>query len=142
MPTIENISVADLVQGEHRARDPGRTRLIRIVDALEDVAAWPPKERFLDVAVFRFLDVEHDDTGLTPEQFKAAAISESQARAIAGLLRDALQRGLDVVVHCTAGVARSGAVVEAAVALGFDDPQIYRAPNRFVLHTLTDALHA
>jgi hypothetical protein len=43
---------------------------------------------------------------------------------------------MDVVVHCVAGVCRSGAVAEVGVMLGFDDTEVFRSPNLLVKHKM------
>jgi len=52
------------------------------------------------------------------------------------LLQHAKENCMDVVVHCVAGVCRSGAVAEVGVMLGFDDAEAYRSPNLLVKHKM------
>ena len=47
---------------------------------------------------------------------------------------------MNVVVHCHAGVCRSGAVAEVGIAMGFQDTGVFRAPNLMVKHKLLNAL--
>jgi hypothetical protein len=47
---------------------------------------------------------------------------------------------MNVVVHCHAGVCRSGAVCEIGVMLGFVDTEVFRAPNLLVKHRMMKAL--
>ena len=47
---------------------------------------------------------------------------------------------MNVVVHCFAGICRSGAVCEVGVAMGFDDTERFRAPNLLVKHRMMKAL--
>ena len=47
---------------------------------------------------------------------------------------------MHVVVHCHAGVCRSGAVVEVGVMMGFDDTEVFRSPNLLVKHKMMRAL--
>ena len=47
---------------------------------------------------------------------------------------------MNVVVHCHAGVCRSGAVAEVGITMGFEDTGVFRAPNLMVKHKLMKAL--
>jgi hypothetical protein len=47
---------------------------------------------------------------------------------------------MDVVVHCVAGVCRSGAVCEVGVMMGFNDTEVFRAPNLLVKHKMMKKL--
>jgi predicted protein tyrosine phosphatase len=44
------------------------------------------------------------------------------------------------VVHCAAGICRSGAVVEVAVMMGFVDTNMHRIPNSMVKYKLMQQL--
>ena len=43
---------------------------------------------------------------------------------------------MNVIVHCHAGVCRSGAVCEVGVILGFEDTDAFRSPNLLVKHRM------
>ena len=47
---------------------------------------------------------------------------------------------MNVIVHCTAGICRSGAVTEIGVQMGFDDVGRYRQPNLLVKHKMSKVL--
>ena len=47
---------------------------------------------------------------------------------------------MNVIVHCHAGVCRSGAVAEIGVMLGFNDTESFRSPNLLVKHKMMKAL--
>ena len=47
---------------------------------------------------------------------------------------------MDVIVHCVAGVCRSGAVCEVGVMMGFDDTEDFRSPNLLVKHKMMKIL--
>ena len=47
---------------------------------------------------------------------------------------------MNVVVHCHAGVCRSGAVCEIGVMMGFDDCEVFRSPNLLVKHKMMKVL--
>ena len=124
MPWIQNVSLADVKNGNHRA-PYFDTILIQIVDP----AMEPPEPAaaFVNRHQFEFLDLEADDP--FAEEFK---VTQAQADELVALLQDALARDLNVVVHCVAGVCRSGAVTEVGVMMGFDDTGAHRQPNLMV----------
>jgi rhodanese-related sulfurtransferase len=66
--------------------------------------------------------------------------SQEQANELVRLLQHALDNRMNVVVHCTAGVCRSGAVAEVGVMMGFDDCERFRSPNLLVKHRMMKAL--
>ncbi len=129
---IENVAAADIPQAFHH--DPGvNSMLISICDP----AAWRPtaKYPFKERHDFEFLDAEDEDG--FPEEAK---ISREQAQELVRLLQHALDNHMNVVVHCTAGICRSGAVVEIGSMLGFTPVERYRQPNLRVKHYMMDAL--
>ena len=133
MPWIQNTSLADVRQGTHFLPGPN-AMLIQIVDPCMEFPH--PKYEFQEVHQFEFLDLERDDLP-GAEEFK---ITEAQASELVQLLQRALQQNMNVVVHCVAGVCRSGAVCEVGVMLGFRDPELYRSPNLLVKHRMMQAL--
>lgn len=132
MPWIENVAAADIPTGFHHDVGPN-SMLISICDP----AGWKPeaKQQFKERHNFEFLDAEDDDR--EPEESK---ITDAQAEQIVELLQRALENRMNVVVHCTAGICRSGAVVEVGVMMGFDDCEKYRQPNLRVKHKLMKQL--
>jgi predicted protein tyrosine phosphatase len=121
MPWIGNYSFSDIKTGQH-ALEPGRTTLIRIGDVCtmfdpKDVFHW---DKFPSEFCFDFQD---------NEDIEAGAMNEEQASQIARILKDAYRLNYNVVVHCVAGLCRSGAVTEAGVAYGFQDAETHRIPN-------------
>ena len=132
MPWIENVAAADIPTGFHHDVGPN-AMLISICDP----AGWRPeaKQQFKERHDFEFLDAEDDDR--EPEESK---ISDAQAEQIIELLQRALENRMNVVVHCTAGICRSGAVVEVGVMMGFNDCEKYRQPNLRVKHKLMKQL--
>jgi hypothetical protein len=108
--------------------------LIQIVDPCMEFPT--PKYQFREVHQFEFLDLERDDLP-GAEEFKC---SEAQAGELVRLLQHALQHNMNVVVHCVAGICRSGAVCEVGVMMGFQDPEVYRSPNLLVKHRMMRAL--
>ena len=84
---------------------------------------------------FEFLDAERADD--FPDDAK---ITDAQAQEIVVLLQHALDQKMDVIVHCMAGLCRSGAVCEVGVMMGFQDTERFRSPNLLVKHKLMQVL--
>lgn len=118
---IENVPAIDVKNGHHMDAGPN-AMLISIVDP----AGWKPEAKFpfKERHDFEFLDAEDED-GFPDE----AKISDEQAAELVRLLQHALDKSMNVVVHCMAGICRSGAVVEVATMMGFADCDRYRQPN-------------
>lgn len=117
---IENASRFDVITGMHA--DAGEnSMLIQISDIISPHPT--PKYKFKEVHQFNFEDIEEDEEW---------AISDSQAQEIADLLRKAKEQHMNVIVHCHAGLCRSGAVVECGLLLGFSPPDKLRIPNTLV----------
>jgi predicted protein tyrosine phosphatase len=132
MPWIENVAAADIPTRFHH--DAGEnSMLISIVDP----AGWRPTpvHKFKEIHNFEFLDAEDSDG--FPDETK---ISDDQAAKIVGLLQHALENHMNVVVHCYAGICRSGAVVEVGVMMGFRECERFRSPNLRVKHRMMRAL--
>jgi hypothetical protein len=133
MPWIQNIGLGDVKKGFHI--DPGpNAMLIQIVDP--DMEIPTPKYSFKEIHQFKFLDIEAKDECLD----EAMRCSQEQANELVRLLQHALENRMNVVVHCHAGVCRSGAVCEIGVMLGFDDTEAFRSPNLLVKHRMMQAL--
>ena len=132
MPWIENVAAADIPTGFHHDVGPN-SMLISICDP----CGWRPeaKQQFKERHNFEFLDAEDNDG--FPEEAK---ISDAQAEQIVELLQRALENRMNVVVHCTAGICRSGAVAEVGVMMGFQDAEKFRIPNLRVKHKLMKKL--
>ena len=122
MPKIENVAAADVPMGFHY-RCGENSMLIQIMDV--GSTWWPePKHTFKERYKFEFMDVG-DDAGDMLE----FGCSEEQAIKLVNLLKHALENSMDVIVHCHAGICRSGAVVEVATMMGFEDTERFRLPN-------------
>lgn len=133
MPWIENVAAVDVPKGFHHDAGPN-SMLISITDP----AGWKPeaKHNFKERHNFEFLDIEKDDFALDEEM----RCSEEQAAELVRLLQHALENKMNVVVHCTAGICRSGAVTEVGVMMGFNDTERFRSPNLLVKHRMMKAL--
>lgn len=129
---IQNVALSDVQKGFHR--DPGtNSMLIQIVDPAMEFPT--PKHQFKETHQFQFLDLEEGDK--FAEEFK---ITDTQAQQLVDLLRKAQDNDMNVVVHCVAGVCRSGAVCEVGVMMGFNDTFLYRSPNMMVKHKMLKVL--
>jgi rhodanese-related sulfurtransferase len=103
-----------------------------------------PQHQFRKQHQLRFLDMTYDNLDkLSPElqdRYRPALITDDQACEIISILVDAYESKSNVVVHCSAGICRSGAVVEVGVMMGFTDISNTRIPNLLVKRKLIDQL--
>jgi predicted protein tyrosine phosphatase len=133
MPWIQNVAMSDIKKGFHI--QPGdNAMLIQIVDPPGDFPT--PKYNFKEVHQFEFLDIEENDFALE----ESMRCSHEQAQELVRLLQHAMDNRMNVIVHCHAGVCRSGAVCEVGVMMGFDDTEVFRSPNLLVKHRMMKAL--
>lgn len=133
MPWIQNVALVDIPKGHHF--DAGdNSMLIQIVNAPQDLPI--PKHKFKETHQFCFLDVEQDHQSDDPTE----KCSQEQADELVRLLKHALENRMQVVVHCHAGICRSGAVAEIGVMMGFDDTEVFRSPNLLVKHLMMRSL--
>ena len=132
-PWIENVAAADIPARFHH--DAGEnSMLISIVDP----GSWrpTPAHKFKEIHNFEFLDVEENDEVLE----EAMKCSQAQADELVRLLQHALENRMNVVVHCFAGICRSGAVCEVGVMMGFRETERFRQPNLLVKHRMMKTL--
>lgn len=126
---IQNVALSDITKGFHV--NPGdNAMLIQIVDPCMEFPT--PLYQFKEVHKFEFLDLEKDDMP-SAEEFK---VTDAQAQQLVDLLLKAYGQRMNVIVHCVAGVCRSGAVCEIGVMLGFEDTEVFRSPNLLVKHKM------
>lgn len=130
---IQNVSLADIPKKHHIAVGEN-SMLIQIVDPAMEFPT--PAHKFKEVHQFEFLDLEKDDMP-EAEEFK---ITDQQAKELVCLLQHAKENCMDVIVHCVAGVCRSGAVCEIGVMMGFNDTEVFRSPNLLVKHKMMNVL--
>lgn len=130
---IENVSKDAVRNGHHFDAGPN-AMLIQIGDP---ASTFPtPKFPFKVVSRhFEFLDAEND--GSFPEE---CLISDQDAQELVDLLQYALDNSMNVVVHCHAGICRSGAVTEVATMMGFTATERLRIPNLLVKHKMMKVL--
>ena len=130
---IQNVALSDIKKGFHI--NPGENAmLIQIVDCGMEFPE--PLYKFKEVHKFEFLDLEKDDYCIEEEM----KISDNQARDLVILLDYARTNRMNVIVHCVAGVCRSGAVCEIGVMMGFEDTEVFRSPNLLVKHKMMKVL--
>lgn len=131
MPKIQNIAWYDLIHGYHIPSEDAV--LIQITDP--DTAPPEPLNQFYRRHTIRFLDLDQEtDTN------RSVVCSHAQATDLVRMLQQALKEDRDVVVHCTAGVCRSGAVAEVGTMMGFEDTGSFRIPNVLVKTRMMRAL--
>ena len=129
MPWIQNCSISD-IKGARHFEAGENSMLIQIVDPAYEFPT--PLKQFKEVHQFEFLDIEELD-----HEF---ACTQDQAGRLVNLLQYALDKHMHVVVHCHAGICRSGAVCEVGVMMGFNDTEVFRSPNLVVKHRMMKAL--
>lgn len=136
MPIIENVSMEDVRVGTHT--DMGENAmLIQITDP----AYYPPipKHDFRVITQYEFLDAEDEDIEKHGYD-EGFLISDKQAEDIVEFLDYAMEKNMNVLVHCHAGICRSGAVVEVGSMMGFTPTDRYRQPNLRVKHKMMKCL--
>lgn len=136
MPWIEHVSLNAIETGWHT--EPHNCILIQIVDP--DMRFPVPKyySNFKEIYTLKFLDLECKDP--LPSELK---ISTTQATEIARILNLAYSLDYNIIVHCVAGVCRSGAVAEAAESIGYtikNSGRSLRLPNLMVKHKIMKEL--
>lgn len=134
MPWIENVACTDIPHANHH--DAGlNSMLIQIMDP---ATPFPePKHHFKEVHQFEFLDVDGDcmsnNGSGEMEDMSEWAITREQAQKLVALLQHALSKHMNVVIHCFAGLCRSGAVAAVGIKMGFDDVGNFKSPNTRVM---------
>ena len=133
MPWIENVAADDIPKRFHH--EAGENSMLI---SITDPASWRPvpAHKFKEIHNFEFLDVERDDEVLE----EAMKISDADAQRLVELLQHAFENRMNVVVHCFAGICRSGAVCEVGVMMGFQDTGRFRSPNLLVKHKMMKVL--
>lgn len=141
MPWIQNVALSDIKSAKHIEAGEN-SMLIQIVDPAMEFPT--PLKKFKEVHQFEFLDIEED--GLTNNgdgtwtDMSEFAVTQEQADKLVKLLQHAMDNRMNVIVHCVAGVCRSGAVCEVGVMMGFNDTEVFRSPNLLVKHKMMRAL--
>lgn len=131
---IANFSMDQIQKGLHFDATWQPIMLIQIQDPdTNQFVLSPQQHSFKDILQLKFFDTEDDEVG---------CIQSNQAQQIADFLNKAIENKCNVIVHCHAGICRSGAVVEVGHILGFDIPDGInnRIPNRLVFNKVRKAL--
>lgn len=134
MPKIHHVAAIDVLNNpppEHivviSIRDPG-TRFASLYDEIDRKLV---NHTVIPIYAFDLIDEI------------AGCLTETDAAKIAKVLIEQSELGNDVVVHCTAGICRSGAVAEAGMMLGlFEKQRSNRQPNiLFKRKIVVEVLH-
>lgn len=129
----ENVSRFDVMQGNHISVQCSSTYLIQISDTGSLQTDVKYEDFFKDKLCLNFNDVE--------DEFDISSITDYQAQQIADFILKAKTDNADIVVHCLAGICRSGAVVEAAMSVGYTDAvNRQRIPNALVKRKVMQCL--
>lgn len=123
MPWIENVSMKKAAEAIHHECGPN-SMLIRIHDPAFMPLQLKRPDRFKEVHLFEFLDLEDRD-----DDMGEFAPTQEHATQLVQLLQHAFANRMNVVVHCHAGLCRSGAVAEIGIMMGFDEVHATRIPN-------------
>lgn len=129
---IENVSWDAVKNGFHS--DMGQNAML--IQIADPATFFPvPKHTFKEVHQFEFLDAEDGDR--FPDE---CMIQDEQAAELVRLLQHAMDNSMNVLVHCHAGICRSGAVVEVGSMMGFTPTERFRMPNLRVKHRMMRVL--
>ena len=127
---IENVSYIDIVDGNHTNRGED-TILIRILDTDNENPA-EPKSSFFKIISFKFLDCD-ENAGLNDKFL----FNSDMAKEIVEIFEICKKENKNIVVHCTAGICRSGAITEVGEMFGF---KVTKNSNRRIPNTLVKKL--
>lgn len=131
-PTITNVSMFDISK-----LDAGYSEDDILIQIVDPGLTFPePKFNFKHVHQFEFNDDDPESIHLPTTVFFNAEMAEQ----VANILTEAYAANRNVVVHCVAGLCRSGAVVEVGVMMGFRALHSNRQPNSWVKRKLIEAL--
>lgn len=145
MPKIYNLSKAEVEKVSYSTRKPYQGyAIMRILDPamyFKSVSSCG----FVDEVQYEFLDATPEECVMYrwPEEF---LITDAQAEQIAAKLLEWESKGLNIIVHCHAGLCRSGAVTLVMVERGYDDPilenpeKYERIPNIYVFDKIVSAM--
>lgn len=132
---IANYSMEQIRKGKHFDVSWSPTILIQIKDPeLDRFVISPQQSLFKEVHQFSFLDIEEENA--------KDSVTNEDIQDIADILTHAKSNNYNVIVHCHAGICRSGAIAEAGRLFGFDilEGINKRIPNLLVLRKLRTAL--
>jgi predicted protein tyrosine phosphatase len=133
---IQNVSLDAVKDGDHK--DPTtNSMLISIVDPDKYAPETPYK--FREVHRFKFLDV---DPRVSDRRFREDwMVSDEDGVGIVAALQRASDQNMNVIVHCHAGLYRSGAVVQFALDhMRFKSTSALRRCNGYVYEKMKNVL--
>ena len=132
MTWVQNVSLKDAITGMHYFV-PHKTVLIRIQDfGQTDFKPVLYHNQFVEVHKFCFNDNDDPDD--------ISNITVEQAKLIANILKNCKEKEYNIVVHCIAGLCRSGAVADVGILYGFEDTETKKIPNMLVKNRLKEEL--
>ena len=137
MPYIENCPQIAVEKGTHQI-PPSGAILIQITDPDGDFVSPYFEPSFEAVYKFRFYDVT---APLWGNNRLLEPITQDQADFLVRILDFALEKDYNVIVHCAAGICRSGAVTEVGAIMGFRAIHDNRMPNVEVKSKMLRALN-
>ena len=135
VPTVENVSRFCIEKGFHKTNYHGS-----VLISINDPGMEPPKNsnKFTCCFPFYFLDAEKPIDGDPDGDF---LISDYDAHRIAEIIEMCYSQNINIIVHCSAGVCRSGAVAECAEAYGFEYIGNHKQPNLLVKKMVMNKLY-
>ena len=104
--------------------------LISIVDTQNEEGPYF-KENHENVLNLRFDDVEHDLEPSPTQEFKTKAFTEAQAEELFQFIKKNRDKKT-CIVHCMAGISRSGAVGTFVNGYAGGDWELFKRTNRFI----------
>ena len=129
--------MAQAMNGDFRQM-PENTILIQFADPDKEFPRVP--RGFTEIHQFKCWDVTDGDPKW--DQLKDGAFTVEQANQLAHVLVNAWENEYNVLVHCVAGLCRSGAVVEILVSVfKYTAMHNNRIPNFRVRRMIEDALY-
>lgn len=106
-----------------------KTILISIVDYNSNPAKIPNINKYKNIFRFYFADITQEEMDFLGKYNElsdwAKGINQNISKRIAKLLILAKKHKLDVIIHCSAGVSRSGAIAEILIqVLGYKESKL------------------
>lgn len=107
---------------------------ISIVDTDKGIGDNTPhfKEDHINVMNLRFDDVEHDGESAPTQKYATKAFSEKQAKKLFEFIK-ANREKQTCIVHCMAGISRSGAVGAFVNGYAQGDWELFKRDNPMVM---------
>lgn len=135
MPKIENCSRRQILDGTHKL-DSNGSILISIVDPDHEYII-PKFDNFKEIYRFKFWDFDVN----CPEEKRSELFNSEMAKQIINILMANFNNNINIIIHCSAGICRSGAITEIGSIIGFDPVHNNRMPNLLVKRLLMEQLN-